>query len=182
MLGQKQSSWNVLMQALGTTIAGTLLMTMKKSLAVMVNSITSTSFSGCINYVVDGSTDCVHGDVRLQDGTSNSNGRIEICQDRRWVRVCMDGWDVDRTRTVCNQLNFTAESIGTLLLCLYIIIIYSLLDGQIIMAPTRSNDTPNLTAIVTCADDMKYLSECRFDKPPAGDCESVAISCEKAPG
>ena len=70
MLGQKQSCWNVLMQALGTK----LLMTMKKSLVVMVNSIAIAALFGCINYFVDGSTDCVHGDVRLQDGTSNRKG------------------------------------------------------------------------------------------------------------
>ena len=57
----------------------------------------------------DGKTNCVSGDVRLRDGAGDSNGRVEMCYDRRWVEVCKNRWDADKTRAVCNQLNFDPE-------------------------------------------------------------------------
>ena len=64
-------------------------------------------------FFLEGSTTCIQGDFRLEDGSSDSNGRVEICQDRRWIRVCIDGWDANQTKPVCNQLNYTAEGTST---------------------------------------------------------------------
>ena len=37
--------------------------------------------------------DCVDGDVRLQDGTDPSNGRVEVCQNGMWTSVCSSQFD-----------------------------------------------------------------------------------------
>ena len=93
-------------------------MTLKLSLVALVHfriaSVVIKTHDLFLNIILEGPTSCIHGDVRLQDGTDDSNGRVEICQERRWIRVCIDGWDVDHTRAVCNQLNYNAEGIGTL--------------------------------------------------------------------
>ena len=63
----------------------------------------------CIYLYTDGKTNCVSGDVKLKDGAAGKFGYVEVCYDRRWVEVCKDGWDADKTRAVCNQLNFDPE-------------------------------------------------------------------------
>ena len=55
----------------------------------------------------DEDTSCVDGDVRLQDGVSSSNGRVEFCQYRTWGTVCNEGWDDNDARVVCGQLGYS---------------------------------------------------------------------------
>ena len=56
--------------------------------------------------------DCEEGEVRLRDGTHESNGRVETCQNGIWGSVCSDNmWDVHDAGVVCRQLNFTSDGI-----------------------------------------------------------------------
>ena len=48
--------------------------------------------------------DCVEEDVQLYGGSNSSSGFIHLCQNRKWVGVCSDGWDSDEIGVVCNQL------------------------------------------------------------------------------
>ena len=48
--------------------------------------------------------------MRLRDGTHESNGRVETCQNGIWGSVCSDNmWDVHDAGVVCRQLNFTSD-------------------------------------------------------------------------
>lgn len=81
------------------------------------SSIFSCPFSsqhGC-NHGMDagvmcGAAQCTDGSVRLRDGTSSTNGRVEVCQLGVWGTVCDDDWDVRDARVVCRQLNITTSS------------------------------------------------------------------------
>ena len=53
--------------------------------------------------------DCDHGEVRLGDGTAVSNGRVEVCMDGVWGRVCSDQWDNVDASVVCSQLGFNDQ-------------------------------------------------------------------------
>lgn len=68
----------------------------------------------------DGFT-CENGAVRLVDGISQYEGRVEVCNNNKYTTICDDGtWGVEEATVVCQQLNFTepAES-GTLgMVCL----------------------------------------------------------------
>jgi deleted-in-malignant-brain-tumors protein 1 len=54
--------------------------------------------------------DCANGDVRLVNGTTPYEGRVEICYDGVWGSVCDSGWDYWEAAIVCLQLGFPGTS------------------------------------------------------------------------
>ena len=50
---------------------------------------------------------CVEGDIRLAEGTSRLEGRLEICKNNVWGTVCDQGWDKLDARVVCRQLGLS---------------------------------------------------------------------------
>ena len=53
------------------------------------------------------STNCTTGDVRLQDGTIENEGRVEVCVNGVWGSVCGYGWSTIDASVVCNQLGYS---------------------------------------------------------------------------
>lgn len=54
--------------------------------------------------------ECDDGDVRLVGGTSIVFGRVEICIDRKWGKVCADShWDDFAAAVVCWQVGLSAQ-------------------------------------------------------------------------
>ena len=49
---------------------------------------------------------CNDGDVRLVDGNSAFNGRLEICFDNVWGTVCGRPWSDTEAAVVCRQLGY----------------------------------------------------------------------------
>lgn len=54
---------------------------------------------------------CINGDVRLVGGNGVSSGRVEVCVNNVWGRVCNDYWDNTDASVVCRMLNFTGNGI-----------------------------------------------------------------------
>ena len=48
-----------------------------------------------------------NGDIRLQDGQNDLEGRVEICRNFQWAAVCDDSWDTTDAIVACRQLNFS---------------------------------------------------------------------------
>ena len=51
---------------------------------------------------------CSNGDVRLAEGGTALEGRVEICWNNVWNTVCDDGWNTPDARVVCRQLGYSA--------------------------------------------------------------------------
>ena len=56
---------------------------------------------------------CEDGDVRLSEGSHYREGRVEVCRNQQWGRVCDDYWDdywdERDSAVVCRQLGFSGE-------------------------------------------------------------------------
>ena len=49
---------------------------------------------------------CLFFTVRLVDGSSSNEGRVEVYYNGRWGTVCNDGWNDNYASLVCTQLGF----------------------------------------------------------------------------
>ncbi|XP_023930635.1 deleted in malignant brain tumors 1 protein-like [Lingula anatina] len=46
------------------------------------------------------------GDIRLRDGNTQYQGRVEIYHNGEWRRVCDEGWGINDAKVACRQLGF----------------------------------------------------------------------------
>ncbi|XP_013393889.1 scavenger receptor cysteine-rich type 1 protein M130 [Lingula anatina] len=58
---------------------------------------------------IQGQTD---GDVRIRDGDTQYQGRVEIYHNGEWRRVCEEGWGINDAKVVCGQLGFEDAHAG----------------------------------------------------------------------
>ena len=56
--------------------------------------------------------DCTNGDLRLANGQTSSEGRLEICINGVWGTVCDDYWGRDDAQVACAQLGYTRTGEG----------------------------------------------------------------------
>ena len=50
---------------------------------------------------------CENGDIRLVGGTTEYEGRVEICWNEVWGTVCDDFWSAFDAIVACRQLGFS---------------------------------------------------------------------------
>ena len=67
---------------------------------------------------------CGDGDLRLMNGTSSSEGRVEICYNNTFGTICDDQWGRLDAQVVCQQLGFSPMSMQNSESCI-ILITYS---------------------------------------------------------
>ena len=65
----------------------------------------------CISYtLIPGQGACPTGMVRLVNGSTQLEGRVEICIDSVWGTVCDDYWGTNDAKVVCRQLGYSDQS------------------------------------------------------------------------
>ncbi len=55
---------------------------------------------------------CTEGDIRLLEGSTRQEGRVEICKNNAWGTVCHSGWSIADARVVCRQLGYSVVGKG----------------------------------------------------------------------
>ena len=53
--------------------------------------------------------ECVDGGVRLVDGDTATEGRVEVCEGGRWGTICNDHWTSEDTDVVCGELGLLSS-------------------------------------------------------------------------
>ena len=51
-------------------------------------------------------SDCITGEIRLTDRTTQYEGRVEVCINGVWGTVCDNGWYTREAYAVCHQLGY----------------------------------------------------------------------------
>lgn len=52
-------------------------------------------------------TSCEDGQIRLQGGVIENEGRVEICFGNVWGTICDDDWDSNDAAVVCRELGYS---------------------------------------------------------------------------
>ena len=58
-------------------------------------------------------SNCKDGDVRLRNGSTLNQGRVEICINNAWGTVCDNSWNELDGNVVCKQLGY--QHVGKLI-------------------------------------------------------------------
>ena len=56
---------------------------------------------------------CVDGALRLVEGETKWEGRLEVCFNQRWGTVSNDGWTEVNSQVVCNAFGYEFTGIHT---------------------------------------------------------------------
>ena len=60
-------------------------------------------------YSISSVEECNNTDIRLSDGASEFEVRVEVCISGVWGTVCDDFWDANDAAVVCRQLGYSFE-------------------------------------------------------------------------
>ena len=55
-------------------------------------------------------TVCEDGDLRLVNGSSDTEGRVEICMNNTYGTICDNRWDFLDAQVACRQLRYSVNS------------------------------------------------------------------------
>lgn len=105
------------------------------------------------------------GDVRLVNGQSLNEGRVEVYHDGLWGTVCDDSWDTVDADVVCKQLGFESAELR----------FHSAQYGE--------GSGPIWMDQISCSDGMTSILSCNHNGWGRHDCrhrEDAGVRCKRA--
>ena len=106
--------------------------------------------------------------VRLVNGSSSMEGRVEVFYQGSWGTVCDDNWDNSDARVVCRQLGYTtrnAQALGSAR--------YGQGSGSILLDDIQCNGNENNLA--QCSSDGWYNHNCEHIEDAGVRCGELEI-------
>lgn len=56
-------------------------------------------------------SNCSTGELRLRGGSTQYEGRVEMCYNGLWGSICQNDWSINEAHVVCNQLGYQGKQI-----------------------------------------------------------------------
>ena len=85
---------------------------------------------------------CSNGDVQLVGDSRYDNfGRVEVCINGSWGKVCSDMWENNDASVVCRQLGFSPYGMlhnSCLFYCSFINLCHNLYKIRLLVVPSHS--------------------------------------------
>ena len=117
----------------------------------------------------------VDGSVRLVDGSSSSEGRLEVYYQGAWGTVCDDYWDLQDAIVVCRQLGFpgavrTASAATE----------FSAGDGPILLDSVQCSGDENTLA--DCPHEGWFVHNCAHSEDAGVICSAITTAAPVVSG
>ena len=126
---------------------------------------------------------CDQGAIRLVNGPSNMEGRVEVCNDGNWGTVCDDSFTANDANVACRQLGFlnTGKSfVIRLMHPKFKLFIYT--GAMFSCCATYGEGTGNiLLDDLACTGTERSLFDCTHNGIGTHNCqhsEDVGITCQ----
>ena len=127
--------------------------------------------------------DCQDGDVRLVGGSTEYEGRVEVCINRAWGTICDTNWLTQDSNVVCKQLGHM--ELGIDIINNYYLLYYLLGSISYSNANQFGQGTgPILMYFVHCFGNEDTLIQCYKNYIIPSSCShynDVGIKCEGKP-
>ena len=107
---------------------------------------------------------CSEYDVRLVDGVTGNEGRVEVCVSGGWGTVCHDGWDTLDATVVCRQLGL--PTVGTFVFNYNEIAAYVVLQSFSASQAVNGGEFPANPSLPIAMDSVR----CNGEETSLGDC------------
>ena len=146
--------------------------------------VNAKSVIGIVSLIVD--RQCNDTDIRLVDGLTSLDGRVEVCLDGLWGSVCDHRWDYRDAAVVCKQLGYNGREFSS---CYIRKLCLLLLSSSVNSAsyPLLEHSNFNIFILnihldnVDCNGNESKLSECQHRGIGIHDCaegvEEAGVIC-----